>query len=112
MTEPRIYGSRWDKARRAFLVRHPLCVMCQQQGKTVAATVVDHITPHKLKAALQSGNTAAVAQAQGLFWDRRNWQSLCTLHHNATKQRMEKRGGEMGCDLQGMPLDGNQYWPR
>ena len=96
MTEPRIYGSRWDKARRAFLAHHPLCVMCQQQGKTVAASAVDHITPHKLKAALQSGNTVVIAQAQGLFWDRRNWQPLCTLHHNATKQRMEKRGEGMG----------------
>ncbi|MGR0243453.1 HNH endonuclease, partial [Klebsiella pneumoniae] len=70
MTAHRIYGSRWDKARRAFLAHHPLCVMCQQQGKTVAASAVDHITPHKLKAALLSGNTAAIAQAQRLFWDR------------------------------------------
>jgi hypothetical protein len=25
--EPRVYGSRWDKARRSFLAMHPLCVM-------------------------------------------------------------------------------------
>ncbi|ECJ2707144.1 HNH endonuclease, partial [Salmonella enterica subsp. diarizonae] len=26
--EPRIYGSKWDKARLVFLRDHPLCVMC------------------------------------------------------------------------------------
>jgi 5-methylcytosine-specific restriction enzyme A len=29
---------------------------------------VDHIIPHK-------GN-------QKLFWDTKNWQSLCEMHHN------------------------------
>jgi 5-methylcytosine-specific restriction protein A len=32
------------------------------------ATVVDHIVPHR-------GN-------QKLFWDRKNWQSLCKTHHD------------------------------
>ncbi|EAW9501444.1 HNH endonuclease, partial [Salmonella enterica] len=44
--EPRIYGSKWDKARLVFLRDHPLCVMCQEQERVVLATVVDHIRPH------------------------------------------------------------------
>lgn len=59
--EPRIYGSKWDKARLVFLKAHPLCVMCQEQGRVTAATVVDHVTPHKLKEALRSGNREAIA---------------------------------------------------
>ncbi|MFW8092273.1 HNH endonuclease, partial [Klebsiella pneumoniae] len=48
-SEPRIYGSKWDRERLIFLRAHPLCIMCQEQGRVTAATVVDHIIPHKLK---------------------------------------------------------------
>jgi 5-methylcytosine-specific restriction protein A len=62
------YGKRWQKARYAFLTKFPLCRHCQQQGKTTAATVVDHIEDHK-------GD-------QRLFWDWRNWQPLCASCHS------------------------------
>ncbi|EPJ5022247.1 HNH endonuclease, partial [Klebsiella pneumoniae] len=39
--EPRIYGSKWDRERLTFLRAHPLCVMCQEQSRVTAATVVD-----------------------------------------------------------------------
>ena len=61
------YGYRWQRAREGWLRKHPLCVMCQREGALRAATVVDHITPHR-------GNKA-------LFWSRDNWQSLCVEHH-------------------------------
>ncbi len=83
---PRIYGSRWDRERLIFLRTHPLCVMCHEQGRVTAATVVDHIIPHKLKEALNSGNAEAIAKAQKLFWSRKNWQgcvsSTTTLRSN------------------------------
>ena len=63
-SDPRIYGSKWDRGRQAFLRAHPLCVMCQEQGKVAAATVVDHIIPHKLKEALRSGEKEALSKAQ------------------------------------------------
>nr|WP_244485255.1 HNH endonuclease signature motif containing protein [Pseudolabrys sp. Root1462] len=66
--------------------------MCEGQGLTVAATVVDHIIPHK-------GD-------QKLFWDiEGNWQPLCKFHHDSAKQAEEGRGysGEVGLD--GWPLD-------
>jgi len=62
------YGSAWQKARAYFLRSHPLCKECEGEGKVVAATVVDHIKPHK-------GN-------KKLFWDKLNWQSLCAPCHN------------------------------
>lgn len=110
MKEPRIYNSRWDKARLSFLRSHPLCVMCTQQGRTEPATVVDHIKPHKLKEALKSGSREAISKAQVLFWDKKNWQPLCKQHHDSTKQRMEKRDVVIGCDVNGMPLDPNSHW--
>jgi 5-methylcytosine-specific restriction protein A len=47
---------------------NPLCVTCQGEGRVEAATVVDHIIPHR-------GD-------QKLFWGRSNWQSLCKRHHD------------------------------
>lgn len=111
-TEPRVYDSRWDKARSTFLLSHPLCVMCEQQGLVEASRVVDHKIKHGLKAAILSGNKAAIAKAQRLFWDQGNWQALCKVHHDSTKQRAEKRGHELGCSEHGLPLDPRHLWAR
>ena len=62
------YNSRWQRARKLFLSRNPLCAECEKQGKYVQATVVDHIVPHK-------GD-------QTLFWDEDNWQPLCKRCHD------------------------------
>lgn len=63
------YDARWRKARAVFLKQNPLCVHCQKEGRLTAATVVDHIIPHK-------GDYK-------LFWDvKNNWQSLCKRHHD------------------------------
>ena len=71
------YTYQWRKARARYLQSNPLCVYCMKQGRTEAAAVVDHIVKH-------GGN-------QDLFWDESNWQALCKLHHDSTKQREEKR---------------------
>jgi 5-methylcytosine-specific restriction protein A len=62
------YTSAWTKARDAYLRLHPLCVHHQREGKFVAASVVDHVIPHR-------GDKV-------LFWDSGNWQSLCEPCHN------------------------------
>lgn len=67
-TAERGYGSRWQKARKPFLRDNPTCVECRKKGKLTEANTVDHIIPHK-------GN-------QDLFWDRDNWQAMCTRCHN------------------------------
>jgi 5-methylcytosine-specific restriction enzyme A len=93
-----LYGSRWQRARLGYLAEHPLCVMCQEQGRVTAATVVDHIIPHR-------GDME-------LFWDSDNWQSLCKPHHDSTKRRIEHSGSEIGCDVSGMPVDPGHHWRR
>jgi 5-methylcytosine-specific restriction protein A len=89
---PRLYGRRWGKARARFLAAHPLCAMCARSGFTVAATVVDHIAPHK-------GDLS-------LFWDEGNWQPLCKPCHDRDKQRME-RGGKAPLQF---TADGRVIW--
>lgn len=103
-------NSRWRKARLTYLQRNPFCVMCKQQGKYGLATVVDHIIPHKLEQALLSKNPTAIKTAQQLFWKSSNWQSLCGTHHSSTKQRIENKGTEIGCDVNGMPFGG--HWSK
>lgn len=90
------YTARWDRLRKLYLSQHPQCVMCERDGRITAATVVDHIKPHR-------GD-------QVLMWDQDNWQSLCASHHNSTKQRAERRGYQVGCDAAGRPLDANHPW--
>ena len=104
------YGKSWAPAAKGFLLSNPLCVMCRQQGRIVAATQVDHIKPHKLRDALDSKDPDRIREARRLFWDRKNWQGLCDDHHNVTKQRIERRGYEIGADEDGRPLDPSHHW--
>lgn len=85
------YNSRWQAARLAFLAKHPLCVMCQAEGRVTAATVVDHIVPHRLGGAIESGDAHQIHMARARFWDSSNWQPLCKPHHDGTKQAIERR---------------------
>lgn len=65
------YDNNWALARRDYLHKHPRCAMCD-----AAANVVDHRIPHR-------GDMK-------LFWDKSNWQSLCSRCHSSTKQRIER----------------------
>lgn len=76
------YTSVWAKARAKYLLKHPLCVRCDEDGRVEAATVVDHIKPHRLKPALDSKDEAKIARAKALFWDTGNWAPLCKHHHD------------------------------
>jgi len=87
------YDSRWQKARQYYLRAHPLCVFCQSVGRLTAAEVVDHKTPHKLKQAIDSGDAARIDIAKALFWDSKNWQSLCKRCHDRDKQAHEAAAG-------------------
>lgn len=86
---------RWRKVREAQLSREPLCRFCLATGKTTAATVCDHIEPHR-------GNLAA-------FW-RGPFQSLCQSCHSGAKQELERSGTLRGCDAEGWPLDPGHHW--
>ena len=92
----RLYGRRWREARQAFLASHPLCVFCDQLGRVTAASVVDHIVPHKGR--------------ETLFWDTTNWQSLCQPCHDGAKAELEQTGTLRGCDTSGVPVDPSHLW--
>lgn len=89
---------RWHRLRWHQLQAEPLCRYCAAMGRTTAATVVDHITPHK-------GD-------ESLFHDPANLQSLCKPCHDSAKQAEEKSGRVIGGDANGVPLDPNHHWNR
>lgn len=95
---PRPYGWHWQQYRLGFLRLNPLCLRCQQAGRTVAATVVDHIEPH-------NGN-------QARFWAPENHQALCKPCHDGDKKRLEKSGvnSYRGAQTDGTPLDPSHQW--
>lgn len=92
------YGYKWQKARAAYLNKHPWCAYCCRDAGVDAsgdaesvglaciakgiglpyANVVDHSVPHR-------GDMV-------LFWDSSKWQSLCATHHSRDKQREEAMG--------------------
>ncbi len=63
-----LYSYRWAKYSKARLRKNPLCVECLKHNKTTAATVTDHIIPHK--------------GSRHKFWDPKNHQSLCKYCHD------------------------------
>ena len=73
------YGYKWQQAREGYLRSHPLCVMCQRDGRVTAATVVDHSIAHR-------GDME-------LFWKSEHWQALCKPHHDTEAQRRDKATG-------------------
>ena len=83
------YNYTWQQKRARYLAAHPFCVHCREKGLFVAATVVDHIIPHK--------------GCEILFWDKTNWQALCVNCHSSIKQR-EERGRVK-------PRIGEDGWP-
>lgn len=62
------YDARWRRYRVEYLRLHPLCAECERNGQITAASVVDHIKPHK-------GNVVS-------FWDPANHQPLCKPCHD------------------------------
>jgi 5-methylcytosine-specific restriction protein A len=62
------YNWRWRKRSKQYLLENPLCAPCKRLGVLTAATIVDHVIPHR-------GNME-------LFWDESNWQSACKPCHD------------------------------
>jgi 5-methylcytosine-specific restriction protein A len=81
------YDSRWTKARASHLLRSPICRYCEVGAfgpkRVTAATVVDHLYPHRGE--------------RRLFWLTALWVSACEACHSGPKQSAE-RGGPAAMD--------------
>lgn len=77
------YSAAWQRASKSHLRRSPLCLYCETgafdgRPRVTAATLVDHLYPHR-------GD-------QALFWTTRLWVSACATCHDGPKQACERRG--------------------
>ena len=71
------YGRAWKKIRARFLLRHPLCEQCRQEGRLTPAQEVHHILP------LANGGTH----------DDNNLLALCkSCHSSITATSMNRAG--------------------
>jgi 5-methylcytosine-specific restriction protein A len=74
------YDARWHKVSEMHLNEFPLCVECEKQGKTTAATLTHHIIP--------------IAEGGAVYdWD--NLESLCIECHEVKHKndRWSKNNG-------------------
>jgi hypothetical protein len=89
----RWYNSKHWKRRRAWQLQcEPFCRMCREENRAVPAIVADHIEPHK-------GDYKKFHFGE--------LQSLCKLHHDAAKARIENRGYDTRIGRDGWPIDPN-----
>lgn len=77
--------------RLAQLGSDPLCALCADVGRVTAATVADHVTPHK-------GD-------ERLFYDYDNLQSLCKTCHDGPIQHMEAGTYRPPVGVDGWPIE-------
>lgn len=70
-------NNAWRAVRLAQLQKEPLCAFCKKRGVITAATVCDHVDPHK-------GDLDR-------FWAG-PFQSLCASCHSVDKQILENGG--------------------
>lgn len=90
-----LYGYAWQQRRAQQLDDHPLCCMCLSIfGIVKAATIADHITPHRGDPVLFKGPL----------------QSTCKRCHDSLKQQLERGGRMRGHDLSGRPIDPRHHW--
>ncbi len=91
-TAERGYGSRWQRASRAFLAANALCSSCKARGRLTVASLVDHTIPHR-------GD-------QALFWNTDNWSPMCAPCHAGKTLAEQGRKPRRAFDLNGNPTGG------
>ena len=84
---PFYHTTKWRKVRRQYITLHPLCEICEKEGRTVPGTVVDHIKPINRVDAYDTQNGK-----YGEPLDFENLQTLCERCHakKSAKERWKK----------------------
>ncbi len=74
--------SQWRKLREAYLMLHPLCEMCEKDGKVNEAVEVHHITP--------ISNANDELEMKELGYNPDNLMALCEECHHKLHNEMKK----------------------
>ena len=84
--------ARWKRLRLHVLSNGPLCRYCEELGHVTAAVDVDPVVQ--------------VSRDRERAFDVDNLRPLCGHCHDSVKQREERTGQRVGCDVNGEPLGG------
>lgn len=87
-------GKAWGLLRARVLDGEPLCRMCKEQGRIVAATDVDHINNDPTNNSMEA------------------LQPLCRECHSRKTQADMGKAVSYGCDSNGWPLDPASHWQK
>lgn len=68
-----VWSSKWQQLRAMYKAQHPVCEMCEKNGKTTLAKVVHHVVP------VEDAKDAATMEALAYDWN--NLMSLCDKCH-------------------------------
>jgi 5-methylcytosine-specific restriction endonuclease McrA len=85
----------WQRRRKLQLIEHPLCKFCLASGKVTAATIADHVEPHR------GDRTKFMTGAL---------QSLCQPCHKGRKAQVETQGYADDIGVDGAPIDPRHPW--
>lgn len=92
----RLYDTaRWKVLRLEQLDAEPFCEYCKEEGRVRAATIADHVVPHK-------GD-------EELFFNGK-LRSLCAPCHDSVKQSEERTGRRKGFRPDGSSYDEAGGW--
>src|SRR5689334_10788912 len=82
--------ARWRRTARLQLAIEPTCRLCRERGIITAATICDHIEPHRHR-------------DEWTFWSG-PFQSLCVACHSSIKALIERgRGYDTSIGPDGFP---------
>lgn len=88
----------WKKLRAQVLAEEPLCRWCLARGEYVVSTDVDHIKDSRED--YSDDNR------------RENLAGLCHECHSLKTARSMGKSINLGCDVNGMPIDPDHPWNR
>ena len=71
---------RWRSLRAAYLICHPLCQDCIEEGRTRLADEVHHVKE------IMSGDS--IEEMTALAYDPNNLRALCKYHHHLIHNKL------------------------
>lgn len=75
-------SSNWVNLRNAYLMKHPLCEICEAKGLTIPAQEIHHIKP------ISTGED--ILEMMDIAFNPNNLQALCVKCHHEIHKRMKK----------------------
>lgn len=78
-----VWSAKWQRLRDMYKAQHPVCEMCEKNGRTSLAKVVHHIVPIE--------DARDVVMMESLAYDWNNLMALCEDCHEQIHYKLGSR---------------------